>query len=173
LADVRVGVDVGGTNTDAVVMAGQTLLGWAKTPTTADVTVGIVASVREALAQAKTASSAVRAVMLGTTSDVGALVGGFPREATLAVEVGGVRTNFRMPDLLTLGIGGGSLVRPGTGDGPPTIGPDSVGYQLPELGVVFGGNELTATDVPAAACCWSARSWMSSGGRAAVSRGGR
>ena len=50
----------------------------------------------------------------GTTSDVGALVGGFPREASLAVEVGGVRTNFRMPDLLTLGLGGGSLVRPAT-----------------------------------------------------------
>src|SRR6185369_549598 len=88
----------------------------------------------------------------GTTSDVGALVGGFPREASLAVEVGGVRTNFRMPDLLTLGIGGGSLVRPGAAGssraagpaadgasssigpaadgGPPTIGPDSVGYQL-------------------------------------------
>jgi N-methylhydantoinase A/oxoprolinase/acetone carboxylase beta subunit len=83
----------------------------------------------------------------GTTSDVGALVGAFPREASLAVEVGGVRTNFRMPDLLTLGIGGGSLVRPGPGDGPPTIGPDSVGYRLTERTVVFGGPDLTATDV--------------------------
>jgi N-methylhydantoinase A/oxoprolinase/acetone carboxylase beta subunit len=49
LASVRVGVDVGGTNTDAVVMDGRDLLGWAKTPTTADVTGGFVASVREAL----------------------------------------------------------------------------------------------------------------------------
>jgi N-methylhydantoinase A/oxoprolinase/acetone carboxylase beta subunit len=86
----------------------------------------------------------------GTTSDVGALVGGFPREATLAVEVGGVRTNFRMPDLLTLGIGGGSRVRPGSRGGPPTIGPDSVGYQLAERAVVFGGRELTSTDVTVA-----------------------
>jgi N-methylhydantoinase A/oxoprolinase/acetone carboxylase beta subunit len=360
---VRVGVDVGGTNTDAVVMAGQLLLGWAKTPTTADVTGGIVASVREALIRAEVASTAVRAVMIGTThftnavverrrleptaivrlglpatasvppfadwpadlreaidghgylahggyeydgrpiapldrdelrgiagqirdqgattlaicavfspirpdleqeaatillaelpdvrvslsheigrlgllerenatilnaclsglaettvsaigaalrelaldavvylsqndgtlmsaefarrypvltfasgptnsmrgaaylsglrdaivvdiggttSDVGALVAGFPREASLAVSVGGVRTNFRMPDLLTLGIGGGSLVRSGKQDGPPTIGPDSVGYQLSERGIVFGGNELTATDLAVA-----------------------
>ncbi|MFN8636948.1 MAG: hydantoinase/oxoprolinase family protein [Chloroflexota bacterium] len=379
---MRIGVDVGGTNTDAVVMAGPALLGWAKTPTTADVTGGIVASVREALARAETAPSAVRAVMLGTThftnavverrrleptaavrlglpatasvppfadwpddlraaidghgylahggyeydgrpiaeldeaelrqiaaqieargshalaicavfspirpdleqqaaaifqdaiphiqvslsheigrlgllerenacilnaclsglaattvaaigsalhelqldapvylsqndgtlmsaefarrypvltfasgptnsmrgaaylsglkdavvidiggttSDVGALVGGFPREATLAVEVGGVRTNFRMPDLLTLGLGGGSHVRvtpaaPARGRGRSaagpavlpdgrslTIGPDSVGYQLTERAVVFGGSDLTATDMAVAA----------------------
>ena len=71
---MRVGVDVGGTNTDAVVMAGQNLLGWAKTPTTADVTGGIVASVREALARAKTAPAAVRAVMIGTTHFTNAVV---------------------------------------------------------------------------------------------------
>ena len=35
----------------------------------------------------------------GTTSDVGSLHKGFPRQATVAVEVGGVRTNFRMPDV--------------------------------------------------------------------------
>ncbi len=44
----------------------------------------------------------------GTTSDVGILQHGFPREASVAVEIGGVRTNFRMPDVLSLGIGGGS-----------------------------------------------------------------
>lgn len=86
----------------------------------------------------------------GTTSDVGALSGGFPREATLAVEVGGVRTNFRMPDLLALGIGGGSLVRPQDDGAPPTIGPDSVGYRLTECATVFGGNDLTATDMAVA-----------------------
>ena len=30
----------------------------------------------------------------GTTTDVGSLLRGFPREANVAVEVGGVRTNF-------------------------------------------------------------------------------
>src|SRR6266540_1486956 len=56
----------------------------------------------------------------GTTSDVGVLHHGFPREASIAVEIGGVRTNFRMPDVLSLGIGGGSLV-----DGRE-VGPRSV-----------------------------------------------
>ena len=47
----------------------------------------------------------------GTTSDVGMLVHGFPREASIAVKVGGVRTNFRMPDVHSFGLGGGSLVK--------------------------------------------------------------
>jgi N-methylhydantoinase A/oxoprolinase/acetone carboxylase beta subunit len=83
----------------------------------------------------------------GTTSDIGSLRRGFPREANSVVEVGGVRTLFRMPDLLSLGLGGGSLVR---GE-PPTVGPLSVGYELPERSLVFGGSELTATDVAVAA----------------------
>jgi N-methylhydantoinase A/oxoprolinase/acetone carboxylase beta subunit len=83
----------------------------------------------------------------GTTTDVGALRHGFPREANNVVEVGGVRTLFRMPDLLSLGLGGGSLV---TLD-PLSIGPVSVGYRLTTESRVFGGTTLTATDVGVAA----------------------
>lgn len=84
----------------------------------------------------------------GTTSDVGVLQHGFPREASVAVEIGGVRTNFRMPDVLSLGLGGGSIVR--TDDGL-TLGPDSVGYELASRALVFGGEVLTATDLVVAA----------------------
>ena len=84
----------------------------------------------------------------GTTSDVGVLRHGFPREATTDVTVAGIRTNFRMPDVLSIGIGGGSLVR---GDGPVTVGPDSVGYELTSRALVFGGDTLTATDIAVAA----------------------
>ena len=42
----------------------------------------------------------------GTTTDGGILKSGFPRESTMAVEIGGVRTNFRMPDLISIGLGG-------------------------------------------------------------------
>lgn len=82
----------------------------------------------------------------GTTSDVGVLVKGFPRESALAVEIGGVRTNFRMPDLVAIGLGGGSIVRRHD-DGTVTVGPDSVGYQITSQALVFGGETLTATDV--------------------------
>lgn len=85
----------------------------------------------------------------GTTADIGLLVNGFPREASTAVDVGGVRTNFRMPDVISLGIGGGSLVRQGPHG--VTVGPDSVGYELPIKGLVFGGDVLTTTDVTVAA----------------------
>jgi N-methylhydantoinase A/oxoprolinase/acetone carboxylase beta subunit len=83
----------------------------------------------------------------GTTCDVGVLSGGFPRQATTHVEIGGVRTNFRMPDLLSLGIGGGSLVDLDD----LSVGPRSVGFRLPEEALVFGGATLTATDVAVAA----------------------
>src|SRR3954466_8001027 len=65
----------------------------------------------------------------GTTSDVGVLTHGFPREATTEVEVAGIRTNFRMPDVLSIGLGGGSLVRQ---DDRVRVGPESVGYRLTE-----------------------------------------
>ena len=84
----------------------------------------------------------------GTTSDVGVLVNGFPREASTEVDIGEVRTNFRMPDIISIGLGGGSIVR---ADGDLTIGPDSVGYELQQRALVFGGDTLTATDVAVAA----------------------
>ncbi|MCR9268508.1 MAG: hydantoinase/oxoprolinase family protein [Hyphomonadaceae bacterium] len=79
----------------------------------------------------------------GTTSDIGVLQGGFPRESNAVIEVGGVRTNFRMPDIQAIGLGGGSLV---SADGE-TIGPQSVGHRLTQDGLIFGGNTLTATDI--------------------------
>lgn len=85
----------------------------------------------------------------GTTTDVGVLTNGFPREATTEVSVAGIRTNFRMPDVLSIGLGGGSLVR--QGDGAVTVGPQSVGYRLTDKALVFGGSTLTATDVAVAA----------------------
>lgn len=86
----------------------------------------------------------------GTTTDVGALHHGFPREAGVAVEVGGVRTNFRMPDVLSIGLGGGSLVTVDGAAGAVRVGPQSVGYRLVSEGLVFGGDTLTATDVAVA-----------------------
>ncbi|MEN9409244.1 MAG: hypothetical protein RL216_1218 [Pseudomonadota bacterium] len=85
----------------------------------------------------------------GTTSDVGSLTKGFPRQATVAVEVGGVRTNFRMPDVFSIGLGGGSLVV----DGPKgvTVGPRSVGYRIITEALIFGGATLTTSDVIVAA----------------------
>ena len=83
----------------------------------------------------------------GTTSDIGCLVHGFPREANNVVEIGGVRTLFRMPDLLSLGLGGGTLIN----EKPFGVGPRSVGFRLPQEAMVFGGTTLTSTDIGVAA----------------------
>lgn len=84
----------------------------------------------------------------GTTADVGQIVNGFPRESAVAVDIGGVRTNFRMPDLISQGLGGGSLVQVGD---RLRVGPQSVGYELTRRALVFGGDVLTATDIAVAA----------------------
>ncbi|KNY04064.1 hydantoinase/oxoprolinase N-terminal domain-containing protein [Microbacterium sp. GCS4] len=83
----------------------------------------------------------------GTTSDLGVVVGGFPRESTLPREIGGVRTNFRMPDVLSVGIGGGTIVDVASG----RVGPDSVGYRIDREGLLFGGSTPTLTDAAALA----------------------
>lgn len=76
----------------------------------------------------------------GTTTDFGHLQAGFPRQANTSVRVGGVRTLFRMPDVLSIGLGGGSLIDPDR----IAIGPRSVGYRLTEDALVFGGDQLTS-----------------------------
>ena len=84
----------------------------------------------------------------GTTTDVGALVKGFPRPASTTVDVGGVRTNFRMPDIFAIGLGGGTIV---SGKGEELkIGPQSVGYKLTTDALIFGGDTLTTSDVAVA-----------------------
>ncbi len=81
----------------------------------------------------------------GTTTDLGVIQNGFPRESSVAVTIGGVRTNFRMPDVISIGLGGGSIVR--VRDGSVTVGPDSVGYEITKKALVFGGDVMTATDI--------------------------
>jgi len=78
----------------------------------------------------------------GTSTDVGQLRHGFPREANSVVAIGEVRTLFRMPDLLSIALGGGSIVEAA----PLRLGPASVGYRLTREALVFGGDTLTASD---------------------------
>lgn len=83
----------------------------------------------------------------GTTTDVCALLpSGFPRQAPNFVEVGGVRTVFSMPEVLSIGLGGGSKISTDY-VGNLTVGPDSVGHYLTEQALVFGGPTLTASDI--------------------------
>lgn len=94
----------------------------------------------------------------GTTCDIGVLVNGFPRESSIAVDIGGVRTNFRMPDILAIGLGGGTRIHldpalyPADRLDPAslTVGPDSVGYRITSEAYLFGGATLTTSDIAVA-----------------------
>ncbi|KAH7305500.1 hypothetical protein B0I35DRAFT_400173 [Stachybotrys elegans] len=82
----------------------------------------------------------------GTTTDVGLLQkNGFPRQAAAYSEISGVRTNFSYPDVRSIGLGGGSVVGRDK-EGKLTVGPESVGYQIRQKALVFGGDIPTATD---------------------------
>lgn len=84
----------------------------------------------------------------GTTTDVCALLpSGFPRQAPGFVEVGGVRTAFSMPEVVSIGLGGGSKVDVQSESGDICVGPGSVGHFLTEQARIFGGSTLTATDI--------------------------
>ena len=100
-------------------------------------------SIRGAGALSKIANGIVIDVG-GTTSDGGVLVNFFPRESTQAAQIGGVLTNFRMPDVVAVGIGGGTIIR--FKDKTCQLGPDSVGYRLKEKAVAFKGDTLTISD---------------------------
>lgn len=84
----------------------------------------------------------------GTSTDVGVLVNGFPRQSISGAKVGGVATNFRTPDLISIALGGGSMIT-GSLDSV-RVGPDSVGYRLQDESLVFGGTTSTMTDAAVA-----------------------
>ncbi|KAF4345368.1 hydantoinase oxoprolinase [Fusarium beomiforme] len=86
----------------------------------------------------------------GTTSDFAALSpSGFPRQASATALIGGVRTAFSMPEVLNIGLGGGSVVKR-QASGTVTVGPLSVGHRLQTEAKCFGGDTLTATDIAVA-----------------------
>lgn len=86
----------------------------------------------------------------GTTSDSGLLLpNGLPRMSSIMSLVGGVRTNFALPAVESIGLGGGSIIRTVSG-GAISVGPDSVALELLERARLFGGEVLTSTDIVAA-----------------------
>lgn len=74
-----IGVDVGGTNTDAVILKGQELLCWSKVPTTSDVTSGVVSAIKEVMTKLPepyqtNSHQHIGRINIGTTHFVNALI---------------------------------------------------------------------------------------------------
>lgn len=60
-------------------------------------------------------------------------------------QISGVFTNFRMPELYSIGLGGGSVIA--LENDKTTIGPVSVGSRLTSESLCCGGSVLTSTDI--------------------------
>src|SRR5262249_20182763 len=84
----RIGIDVGGTNTDAVLLDGTRVVHAVKTPTTADVTAGIAEALRQLLAGVPAGARRVDAVMIGTTPSPNAVAQRRDLPRVAAVRIG-------------------------------------------------------------------------------------
>jgi hypothetical protein len=137
-----------GTLTDAATAAEFPIKTFASGPTNSLTGAAFLASLDRGANQAVSETQVLMIDIGGTTSDVCALLpSGFPRQACNFVEVGGVRTAFSMPEVLSVGLGGGSRVSFNETTGEVSVGPDSVGHYLTSKALAFGGDVMTATDI--------------------------
>ncbi len=83
----RIGIDVGGTNTDAVLIADETVVHSVKCPTTADVTSGILDALKTLRAN-PAAAVPVDAVVIGTTHFINAVVQRRSLQKVAAIRIG-------------------------------------------------------------------------------------
>lgn len=94
----------------------------------------------------------------GTTTDVGYLLkNGYPRLAKSYSDLAGVKVNLEMTSVESVGLGGGSVLHVGGGEGggdgdqlAVVVGPQSVGHDLKTMALCFGGPQPTATDIAVA-----------------------
>jgi N-methylhydantoinase A/oxoprolinase/acetone carboxylase beta subunit len=80
----------------------------------------------------------------GTSTDIAIISNGIPRKSMQSVSVGGIRIKISSPDMISIALGGGSIIE--ENDKNYIIGPLSVGYKLFEQGYSFGGNTKILTD---------------------------
>ena len=79
----------------------------------------------------------------GTSNDIGMLINSFPKESSIAVEFSGIRTNFRMADVLSIPLGGGSIINQKT----PYVSNQSLGNRITTDSLSFNGTITTITDI--------------------------
>jgi predicted NBD/HSP70 family sugar kinase len=67
LSSCVIGIDVGGTNTDAVILQNEAVLAVHKTPSTTDIQSGVERAIEEVVKKADIPSDHVDSVKIGTT----------------------------------------------------------------------------------------------------------
>lgn len=86
----------------------------------------------------------------GTTTDICSLLpSGYPKQSAASVKIAGVKTNYSMPDVHSITLGTGTVVR-GSGT-EVTIGPDSIASEENTMSLSAGGSTITVSCV--IECC--------------------
>lgn len=83
----RIGIDVGGTNTDAVLIDGDAIVASIKVPTTQDVLSGVKAALAHVSGHVGAADRPIGAVMIGTTHFTNAVVERARLERVAAIRI--------------------------------------------------------------------------------------
>ncbi|OCT48018.1 hydantoinase [Cladophialophora carrionii] len=84
----------------------------------------------------------------GTSTDAGLLLkNGYPRLARSYSDVAGIKVNMEIPSVESIALGGGSILHFASDESQISIGPQSVGHDIAEKALCFGGTTTTATDV--------------------------
>ncbi len=82
----------------------------------------------------------------GTSTDIGCIKDGHPKQSFNGNAIGGITLSTTMADLISLSIGGGSVITFNKNYENILIGPDSIARALPEKAMAFGGSTLTLFD---------------------------
>ncbi len=132
--DCRLGIDVGGTNTDAVIMDGaDRVIAKAKVPGTPDITGGIIAAIDAVLRAPEAAPERITHVMLGTTHATNAVLERRKLRRIAVIRIGeathSIRPMFGWPPDLTAAISAGAVIVDG--------------------GIEFDGRDLSPLDTEA------------------------
>ena len=93
----RIGIDVGSTHTDAVIMDGREIIATCKAPTSNDIASGIVSAAKTVLFESRIAGSSIAAVMIGTTQFTNAVVQRRGLTRVAAMRVGAQSTSALPP----------------------------------------------------------------------------
>ena len=131
----KLGIDVGGTNTDAVLIDEERrVVAEIKNPTTGDIYEGIMGAVRTLLDQSRINRTEIRQAMLGTTQCTNAIV---------------ERKNLARVGILRIGAPATQGIPP-MADWTDDIRKIAAGSQIIGGGFEYDGKELTPFDEEAA-----------------------
>ena len=166
-ADCRLGIDVGGTNTDAVIMdSADRVLAKAKVPGTPDITSGILAAIDRVLEAPKADPQRITHVMLGTTHATNAVLERRQLRRIAVIRIGGpathsIRPMFGWPGDLTKAISAGAVIVDGgiefDGRDLTPLDTDAIARFLDEVAELADGVAITSVFAPVLGAARTAR----------------